>query len=51
MNYRQLGNTGIRVTEIGLGAWQLANPQWGAGDEAEAIRIVARGIGWRLQFL
>ena len=28
MKLRPLGNTGMQVSEIGLGAWQLANPDW-----------------------
>jgi len=44
MNYRPFGNTGMRVSEIGLGAWQLANPDWGVNDQNEAIQIVQRSL-------
>lgn len=40
MKLRPLGNTGISVSEIGLGAWQLANPDWHVSDEREAQQIV-----------
>lgn len=40
MNYRPLGSTGMQVSEIGLGAWQLANPAWGLNDEATALDII-----------
>ncbi len=40
MNYRSFGATGIQVSEIGLGAWQLANPDWHLSDRNEAERIV-----------
>jgi aryl-alcohol dehydrogenase-like predicted oxidoreductase len=40
MNLRPLGATGIEVSEIGLGAWQLANPDWNLHDTDEALRIV-----------
>lgn len=40
MKSRPLGATGITVSEIGLGAWQLANPAWGLHDTADALRIV-----------
>jgi aryl-alcohol dehydrogenase-like predicted oxidoreductase len=30
----------MQVSEIGLGAWQLANPDWGVSDANEALRIV-----------
>src|SRR5581483_9350027 len=44
MNLRPFGSTGMRVSEIGLGAWQLANPDWGADDRSEALRIVERSL-------
>ena len=28
MRRRPFGATGMQVSEIGLGAWQLANPDW-----------------------
>jgi aryl-alcohol dehydrogenase-like predicted oxidoreductase len=34
----------MQVSEIGLGAWQLANPDWGLHDTAEALRIVDRSL-------
>lgn len=40
MKLRPLGDTGINVSEIGLGAWQLANPDWGLHDTAVAHRII-----------
>lgn len=47
MNLRPLGSSGLLVSEIGLGGWQLANPAWGMGDVAEALRIIhtARDLG------
>ena len=42
MKNRPFGNTGMQVSEIGLGAWQLANPDWGVHDTGEALRIVQR---------
>ena len=44
MNLRPFGTTGMRVSEIGLGAWQLANPSWGIDDKAEALRIVQQSL-------
>jgi aryl-alcohol dehydrogenase-like predicted oxidoreductase len=44
MKLRPFGNTGMQVSEIGLGAWQLANPDWGANDEQEALRIVQASL-------
>jgi aryl-alcohol dehydrogenase-like predicted oxidoreductase len=34
MNYRNLGNTGLKVSEIGFGAWGISGAQWiGAEDD------------------
>ena len=44
MNLRPFGATGMQVSEIGLGAWQLANPEWGINDRNEALRIVAQSL-------
>ncbi|RPI33551.1 MAG: aldo/keto reductase, partial [Chloroflexota bacterium] len=41
---RPFGATGMMVSEIGLGAWQLANPDWGLQDTAEAHRIVETAL-------
>jgi len=40
VNIRVLGQSGLRVSEIGLGAWQLGNILWGSGDEGHALEIV-----------
>lgn len=44
MKRRPLGATGITVSEIGLGAWQLANPDWGTHDVGEARRVVEQAL-------
>jgi aryl-alcohol dehydrogenase-like predicted oxidoreductase len=44
MNLRPFGNTGMQVSEIGLGAWQLANPDWGISDKREALEIVQKSL-------
>jgi aryl-alcohol dehydrogenase-like predicted oxidoreductase len=44
MKLRPFGNTGMHVSEIGLGAWQLANPDWGINDKNEALRIVQKSL-------
>jgi aryl-alcohol dehydrogenase-like predicted oxidoreductase len=44
MKMRPFGNTGMNVSEIGLGAWQLANPDWGVNDKSEALRIVEKSF-------
>ena len=44
MKLRPFGNTGMNVSEIGLGAWQLANPDWGVSDRNEGVRIVQKSL-------
>lgn len=44
MNLRPFGKTGLQVSEIGLGAWQLGNPDWNAGDPGEGLRIVRAAL-------
>ena len=44
MKLRPFGKTGIDVSEIGLGAWQLANPDWHLNDTGEALRIVEQSL-------
>jgi aryl-alcohol dehydrogenase-like predicted oxidoreductase len=44
MKLRPFGNTGMNVSEIGLGARQLANPDWGVNDKQEALRIVQKSL-------
>lgn len=41
MNYRKLGGTGLKVSEVGFGGWSLGGG-WGPTDEAEAVRAVER---------
>jgi aryl-alcohol dehydrogenase-like predicted oxidoreductase len=40
MKRRPLGKTGISVSEIGLGGWQLANPVWNSPGADDARKIV-----------
>ncbi|NKE08249.1 aldo/keto reductase [Mesobacillus selenatarsenatis] len=45
MKFRQLGNTGIKVSEVGFGAWQLGNARdWEAMEDNHAIRLVHAAI-------
>jgi aryl-alcohol dehydrogenase-like predicted oxidoreductase len=34
----------MHVSEIGLGAWQLANPDWGVDNKREALEIVQESL-------
>ena len=40
MNYRTFGNTGWKVSEIGLGTWQIGG-DWGEVDDSTAGKVLA----------
>ena len=44
MKLRPFGNTGMNASEIGLGAWQLANPDWGVDSKSEGSRIIQKSL-------
>ena len=46
MKYRTLGRTGLKVSEVGMGTWQLAGKPWGwdAPDEDESLRALYRYV-------
>ena len=48
MRYRQIGDTGVTVSEVGFGVWTLAAGWWGAYTDDEAARLmhaaVERGV-------
>lgn len=46
MKYRTLGKTGLKVSEVGMGTWQLAGEPWGwtAPDEEESLRSLYRFV-------
>jgi len=52
MRYRDFGATGLTVSEIGLGAWQLGNhADWADGpDDAESLAIVHAALDGGVTF-
>ena len=44
MKRRPFGTTGITVSEIGFGGWQLANPMWGLHNTHEALKVVQAAL-------
>jgi aryl-alcohol dehydrogenase-like predicted oxidoreductase len=50
MKYRPLGKSGIKVSEIGFGAWQLGGG-FGKQDDAEGIRCVHRAMELGVNFI
>src|SRR5438105_10317691 len=41
---RKLGNTGLSVSAIGFGCWEMGNPEYGTSNDAEMIAAVNRAI-------
>jgi len=50
MNYREFGKDGIKVSEIGLGCWQIGG-NWGEVKESEARAILEASIETGVNFL
>ncbi len=44
MLYRALGNSGMRISAIGLGTWAIGGTWWGGTDEADSIAAIRRGL-------
>jgi aryl-alcohol dehydrogenase-like predicted oxidoreductase len=51
MRYRELGRTGIEVSEIGYGAWGIGGAQWGGADDDESLQALHRAIDLGLNFI
>jgi aryl-alcohol dehydrogenase-like predicted oxidoreductase len=50
MLYRKLGKSGIRVSEVGFGAWQIGGG-FGKQDDAEAIACIQRALDLGVNFI
>jgi aryl-alcohol dehydrogenase-like predicted oxidoreductase len=42
MNYRSLGKSGLKVSEVSFGAWGIGGAAYGAADRAESLSALAR---------
>ncbi len=51
MNYRTLGRTGLRVSEIGFGAWGIGGRQWMGGNDDESLAALRRAIELGVNFI
>jgi aryl-alcohol dehydrogenase-like predicted oxidoreductase len=40
MQHRELGNSGVEVSEVGFGAWVVGTDWWGDRDEEDALEMV-----------
>lgn len=51
MQYRTLGRTGIRVSEIGYGSWAIAGGLWKGANEVESLRALQAAADLGLNFI
>jgi aryl-alcohol dehydrogenase-like predicted oxidoreductase len=51
MNYRLLGKTGLKVSEIGYGAWGIGKSLWVGATDDESLRALHRSIDLGLNFI
>lgn len=51
MKYRTLGKTGIKVSEIGYGAWGIGEGMWIGSDDSESLKALHRGADLGINFV
>jgi aryl-alcohol dehydrogenase-like predicted oxidoreductase len=51
MEYRMLGQSGIRLSEIGFGAWAIGGNAWGPVEDATSIAAMERALELGINFI
>lgn len=51
MRYRKLGRTGMKVSEIGYGAWGLGQGAWVGADDDSGVRALHRALDLGVNFI
>ncbi|HEY5707581.1 MAG TPA: aldo/keto reductase [Terrimicrobiaceae bacterium] len=51
MNYRTLGKTGLKVSEIGYGAWGIGKTGWIGASDDESLKALHRSVDLGLNFI
>lgn len=51
MNYRTFGKTGLKVSEIGYGAWGIGQSSWVGAKDDESIQALHRAVDLGLNFI
>jgi len=51
MEYRVLGRTGLRVSEIGFGAWGIGKGWWGETDDKLSVRALVMALDLGVTFI
>jgi aryl-alcohol dehydrogenase-like predicted oxidoreductase len=51
MEYRTFGKTGMKISEIGYGAWGIGGEMWQGSKDEESIKALHRAIDLGLNFI
>lgn len=51
MRYRELGKTGLKVSELGYGAWGIGGAGWVGAEDDESLRALERAIELGVNFI
>ncbi len=51
MNFRELGRTGWKISEVSFGAWGIGGDVWGATDDRVSLRALHRAVDLGVNFL
>lgn len=51
MHYRTLGKTGLKVSEIGYGAWGIGQTAWVGAKDDESLKALHRAVDLGLNFI
>lgn len=51
MNYRNLGTTGLKVSEIGFGSWAIGGTGYGDTDDMESKKALNRALDMGVNFI
>lgn len=50
MKYRELGKTGLQVSEIGFGVWTVSTAWWGIREESVAVSMLRKAFDLGINF-
>jgi alkylmercury lyase len=51
MEYRDLGRTRLKVSEIGFGAWAIGGDAWGPVEDADSLAAMERALELGINFI
>ncbi len=51
MEHRDLGRSGLRVSEVGFGAWAVGGDAWGPVEDESSVAAMERALGLGINFI